>query len=112
MPERRPDLELEAKLDGQNAVWNYQNPPGGWKFLEEEIQDEVGIPLPDLIKLVGASRLITYGYGALSNITDLNYLDRIRYSLARNTAGAIIVSTSKLNRICQYQKLLEGQHDL
>ena len=77
-----------------------------------QIQDEEGIPLADLSQFVGGSRVITYGYGALSKITDLNYLDRIRYGLARNTEGAIIVSTSNLNHIGQYERLFGRQHDL
>lgn len=91
---------------------------GTWKSIEQiyleapnileviQIQDEVGIPLKDLENFTGGSRLVTYGYGDLVIPSSLTYLDRIRYGLARNKNGAIIVSTNKLDRVGQYKKLL------
>jgi hypothetical protein len=91
---------------------------GSWKSIEQiyletpnileviQIQDEVGIPLGDLENFTGSSRLITYGYGELLMPSNLTYLDRIRYGLARNKGGPIIVSTNNIDRVGQYEKLL------
>ena len=92
---------------------------GNWKSIEQiyleapsileviQIQDEVGIPFKDLENFTGGSRLVTYGYGDLLIPSSQTYIDRIRYGLARNKRGAIIVSTKNLNRVGQYEKLLE-----
>ena len=91
---------------------------GRWKSIEQiyleapnilkvvQIQDEAGTPLEELEKFTGGSRFVTYGYGDLLMPSGLSYLDRIRYGLARNKRGAIIVSTNNLNRVEQYGKLL------
>lgn len=91
---------------------------GRWKSIEQiylesphilkvvQIHDELGIPLEDLENFTGGSRLVTYGYGNLLMPSSFSYLDRIRYGLARNKGGAIIVSTNNLDRVGQYEKLL------
>jgi diketogulonate reductase-like aldo/keto reductase len=91
---------------------------GSWKAIEQiyleapnileviQIQDEAGIPFKDLENFTSGSRLVTYGYGDLFMPSSLTYLDRIRYGLARNKRGAIIVSTNNLDRVGQYEKLL------
>lgn len=110
-------LDFLTTLKSRGLIRNF-GVSGRWKSIEQiyleapnilevvQIQDEAGIPLEDLEKFTGGSRLVTYGYGDLLMPSGLSYLDRIRYGLARNKGGAIIVSTNNLDRVGQYGKLL------
>jgi aryl-alcohol dehydrogenase-like predicted oxidoreductase len=110
-------LDFLTTLKSRGLIRNF-GVSGRWKSIEQiyleapnilevvQIQDEAGIPLKDLEKFTGGSRLVTYGYGDLLTPSGLSYLDRIRYGLARNKGGAIIVSTNNLDRVEQYGKLL------
>ena len=76
-----------------------------------QTRDEEGVPFADLEKFNGITRFFAYGNGKSSPYAELSYLDRIRFALRRNICGAIIVSTNKVNRISQYDKLLGIQSD-
>ena len=110
-------LDFLTTLQSQGLIRKF-GVSGNWKSIEQiyfqapdileviQVQDEVGIPFEDLENFTGGSRLVTYGYGDLLMPSSLTYLDRIRYGLARNKGGALIVSTNNLDRVGQYGKLL------
>lgn len=49
--------------------------------------------------------IITYGHGSFGARNDLSYLESIENGITQNSNGAIIVSTTKRNRMNQYQEI-------
>jgi D-threo-aldose 1-dehydrogenase len=72
-----------------------------------QIQDEFNYSIEYLERYSIDNILVTYGYnkGPFTSTTD--YLNQIRYALSRNKRGAIVVSTNRIERLPQYEKLLQ-----
>lgn len=74
-----------------------------------QLQDTVDDPVADLLDDYGRVPQFTFGYVSSATYKDRSQIDQILgRALITNPNGAIIVSTTKLDRLKQYPKVLES----